>query len=251
MVIWREGDKYIRGEKPCPYAGIRDQMSDADRKKDPPCEPRGRLAVILPELIRAGYVGFVSVETGSDLDILHIQKVIKATYETKQDLRGVRFTIRRQLESITVPGWGDRKGQRSRADKWLVRIEPDPDWIQLQIEMAHAGQMGGLLPETVSETTTFSDGTEADVVTGEIVSESAPVKTSAPASKAAPSPAQIKQAQPPKSKAGNGQPTVDELGARLWPGGKWDEVKGPLSNACKPPYTLMGALQSRDESIQT
>jgi hypothetical protein len=77
-------------------------------------------------------------------------------------------------------------------------------------------------------------------------------------------PAQPKSATPakpaPASKAkpaGNGNSKksetaqAEELGNQLWPGGKWDEVKGPLAAACKPPYTLLGALQSRAESIQT
>jgi hypothetical protein len=81
-----------------------------------------------------------------------------------------------------------------------------------------------------------------------------------------------KQAQPPKANTpkpapaaktpGNGNSkkseadgsktsSAEELGNLLWPGGKWDEVKGPLANACRAPYTLMGALQTRAEGIQT
>jgi hypothetical protein len=149
MVIWRVGDKYVRGGKPCPYLEIRDTMTDEQIKKDPPCEPRGRLYIILPELVKAGYVGTVTVETGGDHDILHIQKVLKAAYESRQDLRGIQFTIRRQLVNISVPGFGERKGQRARADKWMVRIEPAADWVRLQLEMAHAAQMRGLAPGAV------------------------------------------------------------------------------------------------------
>ena len=129
MFIWREGDKYARGSQKCP---------GGHEKNDPRNDSVGRLDLIIPELINAGYVGFVTLETHSIHDILHISGVLKAVEESHGDLRGVEFTLRRVQEKISTPGFGDRKGERSKVDKWLVKIEPAADWVRVQIESARA-----------------------------------------------------------------------------------------------------------------
>lgn len=135
MTIWLEGGKYLNGSKPCP-GGHRDG--------DPKNDAVGRLGLILPGLIEAGYVGTVTLETHSKNDIIGILSVLQATYNARHDLRGILFNLRRVQESITTPGFGDRKGQRSRTNKWLVRLEPAADWMQMQLELARAAQMGQL-----------------------------------------------------------------------------------------------------------
>ena len=161
MTVWQEGGKYQRGTKPCPGGHKNnDYLQDAV----------GRLHMVIPELIEAGYVGYVTLETHSKNDIVGILSTLHAVYEARKSnelgLRGVMFTLRRAKESISTPGFGKQAGARSRVDKWLVRLEPAADWMRLQIEMAHAsamqlepGERSALLPS----------GLEADLVTGEII----------------------------------------------------------------------------------
>lgn len=129
MSIWRAGEKYMRGAQKC---------SGGHEKNDPRNDSVGRLDLIIPELINAGYVGYITLETHSLHDILHISGVLKAVEESRGDLHGVEFTLRRAQEKISTPGFGERKGDRSKVDKWLVKIEPAADWVRVQIESARA-----------------------------------------------------------------------------------------------------------------
>lgn len=152
MFLWREGDKYLRGERPC---------SGGHEKNEPQNDAVGRLEFIIPELIQAGYVGYVTLETHSINDILAIGGVLQAVHGSRHDLRGVEFSLRRIQENIGVPGWGDRKGDRSRADKWLVKIEPAADWVRLQLETARAEALA--LPAPAAAT--VIDGGTGEVIT--------------------------------------------------------------------------------------
>lgn len=156
MSLWREGSKFLRGEKPCP---------GGHEKDDPKSDAVGRLEFIIPELVQAGYVGHVTLETHSINDILAISSALQAVYEAGQDLRGVEFTLRRVKEKIGVPGWGDRKNDRARTDKWLVKIEPTADWVKVQLEASRAEALS--LPAPVVSTT-------VDGLTGEIITQPAP-----------------------------------------------------------------------------
>lgn len=101
------------------------------------CDEVGRLIVILPELIRAGYVGYVCMETHSINDIRSITATLMAVAEARmgdeRGLRGIEFNLRRVPERISTPG---ENGGRVRRLKWLVKIEPSPDWTRLQLNMA-------------------------------------------------------------------------------------------------------------------
>ena len=63
MFVWLEGHLYVRGTKPCPGGHTDD---------DPLADSVGRLDIIIPELVRAGYVGYVTIETHSKHDLIHI-----------------------------------------------------------------------------------------------------------------------------------------------------------------------------------
>ena len=136
MTVWQENGKYITGEKPC--AG---GHKDNDYLRD----AVGRLDLIIPELIEAGFVGYVTLETHGKNDILAILQTLHAVYEARSNnelgLRGVLFNLRRVQESISTPGFGNQAGKRSRVNKWLVKLEPAADWMRLQLEMARSAQM--------------------------------------------------------------------------------------------------------------
>lgn len=142
MVRWREGDKIISGAKLC---------TGGHKNDDPRQDAVGRLEVIIPQLLEAGYVGTVTMETHADgNDMPFIFGVLNTVMDARGDLRGVPFRLYRQLENIGVPGYGDRAGQRARADKWLVKIEPAAEWVRAQLAQAQAGAFlttGEALPE--------------------------------------------------------------------------------------------------------
>jgi hypothetical protein len=186
MTVWLEKDKYVHGSKACTGGHEKgDYMNDAI----------GRLDIIVPELIEAGFVGYVTLETHSKHDILNILSVLQATYETRTEnplgLRGILFNLRRVQESITTPGFGNQAGKRSRVNKWLVRLEPVADWVRLQIEMANAAQM---LPEGTIE----GEVKELPATTGPSSETKAPPST------------------PPND--GNQGAEINTIGEQLYPG---------------------------------
>jgi hypothetical protein len=124
MSVWRNGDKYERGAKPC--AGGHD-------KGYPRNDAVGRLEVVVPELIEAGFVGTVTMETHSLNDIISISSSLEYVRVQRKTLAGAAFNLRRVSENISVPGWGDRKGQRNRADKWLVKLDPVAEFALRQL----------------------------------------------------------------------------------------------------------------------
>lgn len=106
------------------------------------CKEVGRLEVILPSLVRAGFVGYVTMETGSLNDIIAIQSALLATKEARgyEDMRGIMFVLRRVEETISTPG---TEGKRVRRKKWLVKLQPAARWVQAQLE---AAQQRAMLP---------------------------------------------------------------------------------------------------------
>lgn len=136
-VLWRDGDKMVTGKKPCP-GGHRDN--------DPLKDATGRLYVLIPDLVRAGYVGYVQVQTKSKNDIAHIYKVLTDIYAMRNNtdgLRGILFDLIRVKESISVPGFGQNAGGRQRANKYMIKIQPSAEWMQIQLQ---ADSTRALLP---------------------------------------------------------------------------------------------------------
>lgn len=140
MTIWRNGPKYERGSKPC---------TGGHEKGDFRNDAVGRLDLLIPELIEAGHVGYVTMETHSLHDILNITRVLAGVYEAHRDLRGIEFFLSRVKENISTPGWGDKADGRTRVDKWLVRLEPTAQWMSMQIARSHAAAMSLPSPEVI------------------------------------------------------------------------------------------------------
>lgn len=139
--IWRTPDgKYSQVPKPCPGG----------------CKEVGRLEVILPELITAGFVGYVTLETHSLHDLMNITATLEAVRQSVQDrpngLQGIEFVLRRKKERISTP---DGKGGRASREKWLVSIEPVPSWAQTYLAMASS--------------TLAIEAPRVDMLTGEII----------------------------------------------------------------------------------
>ena len=142
--IWRtQQGTYSREPKPCPGG----------------CKDVGRLVVWLPELIKAGFVGFVTMETHSNHDLRKITGTLNAVAQSRandpQGLQGIEFTLRRKKEMISTP---DGRGGRATREKWLVSIEPVASWAATYLSMAAGGSIG-VLPSAPGA---------VDVETGEI-----------------------------------------------------------------------------------
>jgi hypothetical protein len=209
MTIWQENGKYCRGSKPCMGGHEKgDYLNDAV----------GRLTVIIPELIEAGYVGYVTLETHAKNDILAILATLNAAYDSRKGndlgLRGILFNLKRVQESISVPGFGNQAGKRSRVDKWLVKLEPAADWVRLQLEMAHSVQMNAL-PMADDLPALPSGEINADPETGEIIDGETKVIDHQPANGNGTKPATMSVADALKVKSPGGKEfstlTVDQL----------------------------------------
>jgi len=147
-VRWREGDHMKTGSKPCP-GGHKDN--------DPLKDSIGRLVVIIPDLIAAGYVGYVTVQTKGKNDITHLVRMLGEVYDNRKNnplgLKGIQFDLCRVKENISAPGFGKTAGQRTRVDKFNIKLYPSVEWTTLQLDMARkdALALGDGEQQTVSE----------------------------------------------------------------------------------------------------
>lgn len=121
-VLWLRPDgSYSQTPRPCPGG----------------CKQVGRLRVLIPELKRMAYV---TVLTSSVHDILNLTEQLQAVEGTVRllggDLRGVPFVLRRRPRQVSMPRVEPGSGRvtRVRAEKWLLSIEPHPDWVQRLVD---------------------------------------------------------------------------------------------------------------------
>src|SRR3990167_1146062 len=155
-VLWRTPQgTFSREPKPCPGG----------------CKPVGRLNVWIPELVDAGFIGYVLLETHGINDVVSIQRSLLAGLEARGDnpkgLVGIKWSLRRVEETISTPG---QDGKRARRKKWLVKLEPAPEWVRLQLRAAEAQAM--LMPGQPAQ---LPPGVDEDgVITGGAVPTEAP-----------------------------------------------------------------------------
>lgn len=129
MVLWRDAKgRFSQERRPCPYAAGQKQRT----VKEPGCRPVGSLKVVIPELKRLAYV---SVATTSIHDIMELQANLEAMAAMRGDLRGIPFVLSRRARMISMP---TEDGKRVRREKWLLSIEPSPDWVALQLQAMEA-----------------------------------------------------------------------------------------------------------------
>lgn len=166
MYRWRNGGGgYVDGERPCPYhAGTQQRTKD-----NPGCKQVGRLLMVVPQLIEAGYVGFVVMETHSINDLVSITASLLDAEEKAGKLTGIRFNVLRVKQTISTPAWKDEDkaaGKRNRTVKDLVKIVPASDWVlarltaEAQLQMT-AAQNGGALAATSTHPDYVNDDDDA------------------------------------------------------------------------------------------
>lgn len=125
------------------------------------CKQVGRLAVIVPELVRMAYV---TVETHSVYDIIQLTENLQAAEFMRGDLRGIPFILSRREREISTPM---PDGGRARRKKSLLFIEPDPSWVQRQLEAMRLAALPVIPGEPPM--LTARAGLLVDTHTGEIV----------------------------------------------------------------------------------
>lgn len=121
--------EYLTDPVPCPGASCS-------------AVPVGRLEVIVPDLER---MGTVTVLTTSIHDIKNIDGALRILAMQLGDLRAVPLRLCRVQRMISTPNDKER-GKRVRRAKWLLHIEPAPEWVALMIPRAERPALtaGGL-----------------------------------------------------------------------------------------------------------
>lgn len=125
-ISWRDerGKMNVRtaptDEKPCPTP------TDEQRKAGG-CKQVARLKIIIPALKRFAYI---TVTTTSIYDIMTMYRNLLAIQMVSGTLRGVPMILRRTEKEISTPA-GD--GKRARRKKWLLSIEPHPQWVEKKL----------------------------------------------------------------------------------------------------------------------
>jgi hypothetical protein len=160
MTVWQTPDgKYSNEPKPCPHKG-KERTS-----VNPFCKPVGRLTVIIPELRRFAYV---TVGTTSKNDIMELTDNLNAVYAMRGTLQGIPFRLMRRPRMISTP---KSDGGRARYEKWMLSIEADPAWVNVQIASM---QRQSLIAPDVKMLT---GGRAVQVDTGEIFEDDEPAPT--------------------------------------------------------------------------
>jgi hypothetical protein len=148
---------YSHEPVPCPSIELKRANPNIDKKHL--CRPVGRLKIVIPELRRMAYV---LAPTTSINDILELQANLEAAEAMRGDLRGIPFILSRRPRQVSTPG---TNGQRARREKWLLSVEPSPEWVKLQlVAMERAALPMGAVPLALPP----AGASYVDETTGEI-----------------------------------------------------------------------------------
>lgn len=154
-------------------------QNDPDKRKR--CKPTGRLHVIVPELERLAYL---VVHTTSIHDIANISNRLAAIKEINAGhIVGIPIVMYRKPVRISTPT--GENGKRERRVKYLIDLEPDPEWVSRkigalkfaampQLQQIAAPVDAGPSLENLSEYDADPDddeSTEDQIVDGEVVAK--------------------------------------------------------------------------------
>lgn len=123
ILLRRDDGTYDKEPHPCPGG----------------CELRGRLNVVIPELLEADLLGTVTVETGGKHDSVNITSVLYRAEESARKhgstLEGVECVLFKSLEQVVTP-------EGLPVMKWLIRLAPTTEWARRLLMMAQQNIMG-------------------------------------------------------------------------------------------------------------
>ncbi len=123
--------------KGCPRGGVSAKES---------CKPVGRLSIVVKELLEAGYVGRVTVETHSLHDLRQLAANLQKSHQDFGMLDRVPFILRRVETEVSMP---KSDGSRAKVRKWLLQLEPSAKWVSAQIRLAESRQFQQLTGHTI------------------------------------------------------------------------------------------------------
>ena len=119
------------------------------------CRPNALLIVLIREVPRLAYY---QIATSSIHNIVNLTGQMRWVKENIGRLQGVPFILERRPDAISTPG---QNGQRVRRDKYLLHLEPDPEWVKAMLADMHQRALpGGGAVEPVAipaEVTAISD----------------------------------------------------------------------------------------------
>jgi hypothetical protein len=128
--LTEDGKAYSREPRPCPFCSGREKPRAGEHA------PKGRLKLVLYELVKAGHAGVVLLETGAFSDIYSINSalldVAQRRTDGRTDLTGIEFILRRELRDVPSREHGTQK-------RHVIVLEPVAEWIQAQLDRARPG----------------------------------------------------------------------------------------------------------------
>lgn len=102
------------------------------------CRPNALLIVLIREVSRLAYY---QIATSSIHNIVNLTGQMRWVKENIGRLQGVPFILERRPDSISTPG---NNGKRVRREKYLLHLEPDPEWVKaMMAEMCRRALPGG------------------------------------------------------------------------------------------------------------
>lgn len=115
----------------CPVPYIDGMVFGGTSKTPAIAKPVGRLRVVIPELRRLATLTFM---TTSKRDIIamggqdsgELGSIVKVCQSVRVPFAGVPLILKRRQEEVSVP---KEDGSAVRVKKWMVHIEPDPDFV--------------------------------------------------------------------------------------------------------------------------
>jgi hypothetical protein len=152
-----EYEDFPEGEgPPCPYTISPEQGGKFRTREVPGCQITGRLTVVIPELVAAGYVGYVTVLTGAKHDVRSIlctlAKMEEERRKSGQTLAWLPFTLERVEEEISSPAWENEPvGKRHKVKKSLLKLTPAEEWVRAQVERARRDYLALPEPTEIAE----------------------------------------------------------------------------------------------------
>lgn len=100
------------------------------------CRPNALLIVLIREVPRLAYY---QIATASIHNIVNLTGQMRWVKENIGRLQGVPFILERRADKISTPG----KNGRVRREKYLLHLEPDPEWVKAMLAEMHQRALPG------------------------------------------------------------------------------------------------------------
>ncbi len=107
------------------------------------CRPNALLIVLIREVPRLAYY---QIATKSIHNIVNLTGQMRWVKENVGKLQGVPFILERRPDKISTPG----KNGRVRREKYLLHLEPDPEWVKAMLSEMHRRALPGAAQEVAA-----------------------------------------------------------------------------------------------------